>query len=155
MSHSVDTKRKDSKQMFIHHLATLGLLVGSWANNMTRNGTLVLLLHDIADPLLEIAKIFNYIRYEKLCDFFFRTFAIAFAITRLFLYPFFLLRSSVYDAVLILPWFDVYYLLNSLMVTLQFLHIYWAYLIYKVAVKANKSGKVEDSRSSSESSEED
>lgn len=58
MTQTMDVKRKDSKQMCLHHLATLAALIFSWANNMIRMGTLVLLLHDIADPFLEVG--FNY-----------------------------------------------------------------------------------------------
>lgn len=55
MTQAFDTKRKDAKQMCIHHLATIGLLLFSWANNMIRMGTLILLVHDVSDPFLEVS----------------------------------------------------------------------------------------------------
>lgn len=40
--------------MFVHHLATIGLITFSYINNMVRVGTLVMCLHDSSDFLLEV-----------------------------------------------------------------------------------------------------
>lgn len=40
--------------MFIHHLATVGLISFSYVNNMTRVGSLVMCVHDASDFLLEV-----------------------------------------------------------------------------------------------------
>ena len=50
--------------MFIHHVATLALLVLSWTNHMHRMGSLVLLVHDFADHWLEFAKLARYAKYQ-------------------------------------------------------------------------------------------
>lgn len=41
--------------MFVHYLATIGLITFSYMNNMVRVGTLVLCLHDASDFLLEVS----------------------------------------------------------------------------------------------------
>ena len=50
--------------MFIHHVATLTLLVFSWTNHMHRMGSYVLLIHDFADHWLEFAKLARYAKYQ-------------------------------------------------------------------------------------------
>lgn len=40
--------------MFLHHVATISLIVFSYVNNMARVGTLVMCLHDAADVLIEV-----------------------------------------------------------------------------------------------------
>ena len=54
VSQFFDVKRKDFAQMFVHHCATILLLSFSWACNLTRVGTLVLIVHDVADIFLEV-----------------------------------------------------------------------------------------------------
>jgi len=49
-----DNKRKDFWQMFLHHLITICLLGFSWTCNFTRLGVIVAVLHDAADPLMEV-----------------------------------------------------------------------------------------------------
>ena len=48
----VDTQ--DSSWMMIHHCVTLLLMVGSYTYNLGRIGALVLVTHDLADPLLMV-----------------------------------------------------------------------------------------------------
>ena len=40
--------------MFIHHITTIALMAFSWTCNLTRVGTLVLIIHDCADIFLEV-----------------------------------------------------------------------------------------------------
>ena len=49
---------------------------------LTRIGTLVMILHDMADPLLELAKMFRYANYRKTCDSIFAMFALVWVVTR-------------------------------------------------------------------------
>lgn len=43
--------------MFIHHLATVGLISFSYVNNMVRVGSLVMCVHDASDFLLEVCRV--------------------------------------------------------------------------------------------------
>uniref|UniRef100_A0A6Q2XVM7 Homeobox domain-containing protein n=1 Tax=Esox lucius TaxID=8010 RepID=A0A6Q2XVM7_ESOLU len=82
-SQFTDIKRKDFLIMFVHHLATITLITFSYCNNMLRAGTLVMCVHDAADIFLELAKLANYAKYQRICDTAFIVFSIIFFITRL------------------------------------------------------------------------
>ena len=120
---------------------------------MTRIGTLVMILHDMADPLLELAKMFRYANYRKTCDSIFAMFALVWVVTRyrpqqssypniftdstnIFtrcgIYPGHILYSTLYDAASYIEFFSAYYIFNGLLVTLQLLHLVWTYFLMKV-----------------------
>uniref|UniRef100_A0A3Q0S5N3 Ceramide synthase 5 n=1 Tax=Amphilophus citrinellus TaxID=61819 RepID=A0A3Q0S5N3_AMPCI len=155
-SQFTDIKRKDFLIMFIHHLATVGLISFSYVNNMARVGSLVLCVHDTSDFLLEAAKMANYAKYQRLCDFLFIVFSVVFFITRLVIYPIWVLNSTMFESWSIVGPFPSWWLFNFLLVVLQVLHIIWSYLITRIAIKAILRGKVcNDVRSDIESSSED
>ncbi|XP_037548676.1 ceramide synthase 2a [Nematolebias whitei] len=83
-----DVKRKDFKEQIVHHVATILLISFSWMVNYTRTGTLIMLVHDASDYLMELAKMFNYARWRRTCNFIFFTFAAVFIFTRLVIFPF-------------------------------------------------------------------
>jgi len=147
-----DHQRKDFWQMFLHHLTTICLLGFSWTCNLTRIGTLVLLLHDCADAFLEIAKMTKYAELEKICDVLFGLFTIVWIVTRLGIYPVYILNSTLIEAPKIVPMFAAYYIFNSMLTILLCLHLFWTWYICRVAFKALTTGRVErDERSSPES----
>ena len=155
ISQFFDVKRKDFWEMFIHHNTTIALMMFSWSAHFTRMGTLVMIIHDCADHLLELAKLFRYASYRKTCDAVFVIFSIVWVITRyvsincnnnsiIFItrcgfYPTWILYSTLYDATGFIEFFPAYYIFNSLLVTLQLLHILWTYFLFKVIFKKRKN----------------
>ena len=77
-----DVKRKDFWEMLIHHNTTIALIMFSCSTHFTRVGTLVSIIHDASDDLLELAKIFRYINYRRSCDAVFVIFAVVWVVTR-------------------------------------------------------------------------
>lgn len=55
-NHPVLLLFQDFLIMFIHHLATVGLISFSYVNNMVRVGSLVMCVHDASDFLLEVCR---------------------------------------------------------------------------------------------------
>ncbi|XP_048849266.1 ceramide synthase 2-like [Brienomyrus brachyistius] len=150
-----DVKRKDFKEQIVHHVATIMLIGFSWCLNFIRAGTLIMLLHDASDYLLESAKMFNYAGWRKTCNYIFILFAAVFFITRLIILPFRIMYCTWVYPVTIYPPFFGYYFFNGLMLVLQCLHIFWAVLILRMAIKFLPGNEiVEDERSDKEETDE-
>ncbi|KAI7790780.1 ceramide synthase 5 isoform X1 [Triplophysa rosa] len=155
-SQFTDIKRKDFLIMFVHHLATVSLISFSYVNNMVRVGSLVMCVHDASDFLLEAAKLANYAKYQRLCDAVFVVFGMVFFGTRLIIYPFWILNTTLFESWEIIGPYPSWWLFNCLLLVLQILHIIWSYLIARIAFKAIMRGKVsKDDRSDIESSSEE
>ncbi|XP_053231066.1 ceramide synthase 5 isoform X3 [Podarcis raffonei] len=142
--------------MFIHHLLSVTLISFSYMNNMVRVGSLILLVHDTSDGFLEVAKISNYAKYQRVCDATFVLFCVVFIVTRLGIYPFWLLNTTLFESKEILGPYPSWWLFNGLLLIMQVLHVIWSYFIIRIAYKALAQGKVsKDERSDVESSSEE
>merc|ERR1712141_550708 len=115
----------------------------------------VLVIHDCADIFLEAAKLCKYTNYQRTCDILFACFALTWVITRLGVYPTWILYSTTIEAPQIVEMFPAYYIFNGLLSILLVLHVIWTYFILKIIYKATYSGKmstdgVQDARSDSD-----
>uniref|UniRef100_A0A8C5G2U9 Ceramide synthase 2-like n=1 Tax=Gouania willdenowi TaxID=441366 RepID=A0A8C5G2U9_GOUWI len=150
LSLTFDVKRKDFKEQVVHHIATLTLLSFSWISNYIRIGTIVMAVHDSADILLEGAKVLNYAKYHRTANATFAVFTLLFMLTRLVIFPFWLIHCTwVYPVELYPPFFG-YYFFNVMLMVLQILHIYWAILISRMFYKCIFSKLEGDDRSDEE-----
>lgn len=128
--------------MFIHHMIGIMLTTFSYVNNMVRVGALIFCLHDFADPLLEAAKMANYARRERLCTTLFVIFGAAFIVSRLAIFPLWILNTTLFESWEIIGPYPSWWLFNALLLILQVLHAIWSYLIVQTASKALSRGKV-------------
>lgn len=142
--------------MVIHHIATLILISGSYICNFYTVGFQVMTVHDVADSLLELAKLFNYVSRarpwaQQVTDLLFILFAIVFFISRLVIFPFVVVWRSVQDSYLTVgPARSLDYL-HGFLGVLVCLHIFWMSLILRMAIKMAASGTAEkDERSDDE-----
>ncbi|XP_054619542.1 ceramide synthase 2-like isoform X1 [Dunckerocampus dactyliophorus] len=151
-----DVKRKDFKEQIVHHVATTVLIGFSWLVNYIRGGTLIMLVHDAADYLMESAKMFNYAGWKRTCNCIFTVFAVVFIISRLIIFPFCILHATlVYPMTLYKPFFGFYFF-NGLLLVLLALHVFWAVLIVRMVIKFLPGNDiVEDERSDKEETESD
>lgn len=123
-----DVKRKDFAEMIIHHIVTLLLLSFSWMVNFTKIGALVLAVHDGCDVFLQLAKLFNYMHFRTLTNLTFAVFAITFFVCRLIIFPGRIIYTCLVWTVTTggyKPWL-AYFFFNSLLLSLQVLHIIWS-----------------------------
>ena len=146
-------RHKDFWNLILHHAATIALICFSWVLNMVRAGMLVLVLHDTADVLLEMAKMCKYANFQRACNIMFGTFVFIWIFTRLYIYPKYVVYTTVFESAEIVGIAPVYYVMNAFMITLQVLHVIWTYYIILALIKAVKgTGDIEkDERSDSDS----
>ena len=144
--------------MLIHHFVTLSLIFLSWVTNFTRIGTSIMLIHDLSDVILEFAKVINYTSKGKghghlkiITDILFGVFAVTFFVTRLIIYPGFILYSLFTFAVPLFTLnFFFAYIWIGLLCALQILHIFWFYLIGRMIYRLLTTGIEKDERSDDE-----
>jgi ceramide synthetase len=161
-----EVTRSDAVEMIIHHLATIMLISFSWLTNMMRIGTSILLVHDLADIFLESGKCVSYASKAKgrkwlspVCDTLFAIFAATFGVTRLYLFPKYLVGSLLFESETYLnptgdtPWAG-YYIFSGLLITLQILHVFWFYLIMRMVYQLFTTGIDGDVRSDDEDEDE-
>ena len=155
----LDPKKKDFKQMAVHHVATIVLLGGSCFVGQHQIGAVVYFLHNISDPFLHWAKLLNYIGPallggDFLCNLAFLGYMLSFFVTRLVYYPYLM-----YTAEFAGPgwgrggqpntWAEA--ILIRFLVVLFPIHLYWFSLIVRVAYKSLTVGiPVKDERSDEE-----
>ncbi|XP_039273043.2 ceramide synthase 5-like [Styela clava] len=130
-----DVRRKDFFEQLIHHIATLFLIIFSYFANFVRVGTLVMAIHDISDIFLEGAKCVSYLKYAKTSEILFIIFAITFIVTRIIIFPFWIIHTSAIKSFAIIGPFASCYFFNALLGVLQCLHLYWASIILRMAWK--------------------
>ncbi|XP_041655260.1 ceramide synthase 5-like isoform X2 [Cheilinus undulatus] len=115
-----------------------------------------LMFSQFTDIRRKAAKLANYAKYQRLCDGLFVVFSISFFLTRLVIYPFWIVHSVLFESWEIIGPYQAWWLLNGLLLVLQVLHIIWFYLVARIAIKAIFKGKVsKDDRSDIESSSDD
>ncbi|KAJ6652160.1 hypothetical protein lerEdw1_013144 [Lerista edwardsae] len=151
-----DVKRKDFHEQIVHHAITIFLICFSYCANYIRIGTLVMVIHDVSDCVLELTKIFNYLKWRQICDFLFIVFSTLFLFTRLVVFPYKVLYNTYYYSMELFQPFFGYYLMNALLMILQLLHVFWSCLIIHMVYRFILCGTMEkDLRSDSDESEKD
>ncbi|KAK9685593.1 Ceramide synthase 5 [Basidiobolus ranarum] len=132
-----EPRLKDFYQMVFHHIVTMTLITFSYTAGLYRVGAVILLLHDVSDPLMEIAKLFFYTKHEKLSNAFFFLFATVFIYTRDYFFPTFAIYSVWHygrnDDGSRVPYTMECLVFLSL---LQTIHVFWSYLIVNMVVEA-------------------
>ena len=134
-----EPQMKDRAQMTVHHLVTITLLVTSYVGRMIKFGVPIMLLHDAADPLMEMAKMFLYCKQEALANVSLGLFTVTFMYLRNWVFP----RHIIWTIYTnkengLYPYYKV--TLGSLC-TLALLHVYWAFLILKIGYNNFVVGK--------------
>ncbi|CAN6284825.1 unnamed protein product [Urochloa humidicola] len=155
-----ETRRKDFAVMMSHHVITSTLIGVSYVTGFFRIGTIILALHDASDVFLETAKLCKYTEKELGASLFFGLFALSWLLLRLIYFPFWIIKTSSYHSIAFLRKQDefptaLYYIFNTMLLTLLVFHVYWGKLICLMIMRQlkNKGQVTDDVRSDSEDDE--
>lgn len=139
----MDTWRKDSVVMLLHHVITLTLIACSYAFRYHNVGILVFFLHDVNDIQLEFTKLNVYFKhrggvYHRLNDVLSNigclTFSISWFWFRLYWFPLKVLYATCYSSLQSVPNIPFYFFFNALLLVLTLMNIYWfLYIVLFVA----------------------
>ncbi|VEU23393.1 DEKNAAC104618 [Brettanomyces naardenensis] len=161
---NIEEKRKDYLQMFSHHIITSILCIGSYYTYFTQVGHVILLLMDIVDVFLALAKVLKYLGFNRICDFMFLVFMASWVVLRhgVYNYVFWYIATKSenimqHDCPRFPPGSTEIcyspYLITGFLVLLaglQIITIVWLYMIIKVALRVVKGDSAEDVRSDGE-----
>lgn len=147
-----ETKRDDFPATLAHHFVTIALILYSYFLGFTKAGVVVMFLHDVCDPWLEIAKMARYAGNDTLTNTFFGLFTLVWIVMRDFYLPMFVIWSVCFEAWVemvlkggYLP-FPHYISFTSMLIFLWLLHVYWTCIIVRIAYKSVAGGKTDDDR---------
>ncbi|XP_007552778.1 ceramide synthase 1 [Poecilia formosa] len=152
---NMDTWRKDSAVMVVHHIITLALISFSDAFRYHNVGILVLFLHDINDVLLEFTKLNVYLKargggHHLLNDVLSNMGSVSFSVTwfwfRLYWFPLKVLYATCVSSIQSGPNIPFYFFFNALLFALLLMNIYWFLFIVIFVVKLLKVKEVNDVR---------
>jgi ceramide synthetase len=153
-------RRKDFWELVFHHVVTSTLIGLSYSLWHLRFGVIVMMIHNLFDPFLNIAKCAHYVfnpagTAHVIADVSFGVGAVVFLVSRLIYYPYAIYCTVIYASPLVEhPHQPAQTFLKVLLSFLYPLHVFWFVLILKVAHKALFSGTVQgDERSDSEDDE--
>ncbi|CAH8488798.1 unnamed protein product [Schistosoma rodhaini] len=142
----MDSWRKDSSVLVLHHCLALLLLEASLLLRIHRAGVLTLFLHDLCDVFLEISKINVYLRIRRgkpyaihmtIANIFFALFATSWVVLRLYLFPLKVLYASSWGAYICLVGRENrgFLFFNLLLWGLFVMHIYWFTFIVRMTIR--------------------
>ncbi|KAK7433242.1 Sphingosine N-acyltransferase lag1 [Neonectria magnoliae] len=82
----IEDRRKDHWQMLTHHFVTTSLIWACYVYGHTRIGNFILIIMDVGDLILPLAKCLKYCGFQKTCDAMFGLFVISWFVARHVLY---------------------------------------------------------------------
>ncbi|KAH9474447.1 Sphingosine N-acyltransferase lac1 [Psilocybe cubensis] len=156
----LEKPRKDYWELVAHHLVTIWLVGWSYIVNLTFIGNAVFMSMDIPDSFFAFSKLLNYIQWNTAKVYSFGIFYVIWSYFRHYL-NLRILWSVWFEIPTLVPswsqnwnpsegiymprWMHFQVFLPLLI--LQFLNLFWYYLINKVLIRALSSSDVDDSRS--------
>jgi len=141
----IDEIRKDYYVMFIHHVATICLVGGSYYYGYLRVGILVLLVHDGSDIVVDSLKMANYMDINIITVIVFITNLVTWAVIRLGIFPHTVMHAAAIVSFRRCHRIHGWLLMNSFLVVLLMLHVWWYFLFLRMLFRLVASGSARSS----------
>lgn len=148
-----DVQRSDSKVLAAHHIITIWLISFSWISQLWRIGTFILLIMDVSDIFLDLAKMLKYSNNEGLATISFATFFLSWVVCRLIIYPWKVLGLCLPGPCMYTKcetMWPSFAFLATLLVLLFVLQLFWTFLILRVLIELVTTKTADDVRSDEE-----
>jgi hypothetical protein len=144
IAHCIAPARHDFMEMLLHHVVTVLLISGSYLMNYCAIGSLVLLIHDLADIFIYGSRLWLDTKYVFMAFAAYLGLLVAFVFGRLIVFPFWLIWYAVwfnYDYYQEVPGF---WLMSVMLHFLLILHVYWFTLLLRLGYNYITQGKATD-----------
>ena len=96
-----ETVRGDFQEMFVHHIVTNLLVIGSSWIRMTRAGSMMFMVHDISDVPVDLSKLANFLKWKVSTAICFATMVALWFYYRLVVLPFTIYKAVLTEAILV------------------------------------------------------
>ena len=151
----LDTIRKDSWVLTVHHILTIFLLLFSYAVRYHLISVLLLFILDVGDVWLEISKTFLYFKVrdgkdhagpELGANISFAVFTVQYILFRLYWFPVKVLYSAMYVSVKFYPGGPFWSLFVIMLWALYAMQVYWFKFIVELLVRILRKEELKDTR---------
>ena len=144
--------RGDFREMFVHHVVTNMLVIGSSFFRFTRAGSMVFLVHDISDIPVDLSKLANFLKWKMATVVCFVSMCLVWMATRLGIFPFKVYRSVIQESLMVCtsgvinPIYYVHYqpFFVVLIGLLLLLHTAWFGMFIKMGYVLVSKGETHD-----------
>jgi hypothetical protein len=144
--------RGDFREMFIHHVVTNLLVIGSSSFRFARAGSMVFLIHDISDVPVDLSKLANFLKWKATTATCFASMVLVWCMTRLGVLPFVIYRSVLNESWMVCasgvidPIYFVYYkpIFVFLIGLLILLHLAWFTMFVQMGWVLISKGEAHD-----------
>ena len=146
------TCRGDFREMFVHHIVTNSLVIGSSALRFNRVGSMVFLVHDLSDVPVDLSKLANFVKWKKTTIACFVTMVLVWMATRLIILPFVIYKSILFDSYLLVSdgildpvyYYAYAWFFHVLVAMIIFLHLVWFLMMIRMGILLVTKGETHD-----------
>ena len=144
--------RGDFREMFIHHVVTNLLVIGSSFFRFTRAGSMVFLVHDLSDVPVDLSKLANFLKWKASTATCFASMVLVWCLTRLGALPFVIYWSVIQESWMVTtsgvidPIYYVHYqpIFAALIGLLILLHLAWFTMFLQMGWVLLSKGEAHD-----------